>query len=91
MQSPVFTLRYILLPGKSSTNMYYNTIHGHGFGRYVTEPTRVSEGSETLLHHVLHNNVYANLQVNVKEADLTDHFATEGIVQFNSLQPVVRR
>ena len=48
--------------------------------------TRVTKDSETLLDHELHNNVYANLQVSVKETDLIDHFPTEILLPFKTLQ-----
>ena len=50
----------------------------------MSESTRITQKSETLLDHVLHNNEFDNHQVNVKKADLTDHFATEVTLPFHS-------
>ena len=44
----------------------------------------MTKDSETLLDPVLHNNVHANLQVNVKETVITDHIATEIILPFKT-------
>ena len=66
-----------LLKENPITNIYHNKIQEHGFSQYVTERTRVTKDNVTLLDHVLHNNVYAILQVDVKETDLTGHLAIE--------------
>ena len=66
-----------LLKSNRLTNKYSDEIQKHGFSQHVTEATRVTPESNTLIDHVLHNNIWPNIEVTVVQTDITDHFGVK--------------
>ena len=66
-----------LIKSNRITNKYSDEIRKHGFSQYVTGATRVTPESNTLIDHVLHNNIWPNIEVTVVQTDITDHFGVK--------------
>ena len=69
------------------TNNYINNITSNGAFNIITKPTRVTPISETLIDHVITNDITHTIVPSIILSDLTDHYPIScSIKQFKSLK-----
>ena len=67
------------LSSDSSVIAYNNMLTSNSFFHIISEPTRVTKSSATLIDHILTNSLHSNITPGVVRYDISIHFPIDAI------------